>query len=121
GINCHPGPHVASARWRVPGSGDVPSLGVDEAPDFIELEALAAQVAKRAILIVGARLSGIHKQFGHGVESDIGQTRRRAKAVALDQKMQNPHSFGGVELVHVAKLYLCACSVKHDIQSEERT
>jgi hypothetical protein len=43
-------------------------LGVNERPNFVELDALAFEVAKRAVLILGARPRGIDEKLGRRIE-----------------------------------------------------
>src|SRR6185369_15210262 len=60
-IDCGPGPNAASlAQLAI---RYIFLLRVDEAPDLIELEALAREVAQRLVLVLGACLTGVAEQF----------------------------------------------------------
>jgi hypothetical protein len=63
GIDRGPGPHVASIRRGFFGARDVLLLRVDECPDFIDLNALAGEVPKHAVLIPSGGLAGINHWF----------------------------------------------------------
>ncbi len=59
GVNRHPRPAVASALRRGLGRLDVLGLGIDERPNFIDLDPLAGEAAQGAILIVAERLPSV--------------------------------------------------------------
>src|SRR5580692_3955433 len=58
-VDGNPRPQVASLFRGGLGEHDVALFGVAERPDFIELYALAREIAERPILIIRKRLAGI--------------------------------------------------------------
>src|SRR6266849_3924399 len=50
-------------------------LRVDEIPDFIDLKALAGQIAKHTVLIPRSGLSGINHKLDHGVLACASHSR----------------------------------------------
>jgi hypothetical protein len=61
GADGRPGPNITGGRRSGFGTLHVAGLGVNEAPDFIHLDALAAQVAQRLVLISSAGVSGLNQ------------------------------------------------------------
>jgi hypothetical protein len=58
-----PCPNVTSGRRGALGVLDVVILGVNEAPDFIHLDALAGQLAKHLVLIGSTGVTGFNYQL----------------------------------------------------------
>ena len=56
-------------------------LGIAERPDFVALDSLALEVAKRLILILAADLSYLRYKFQDSVKGNIANPRCGAKAV----------------------------------------
>jgi hypothetical protein len=67
-----PGPNFSS-RGSALGFLYVVILGVNEAPDFIHLDALAGQVAQRLVLIGGTSVTGFKRQLCDRVLAASGQ------------------------------------------------
>src|SRR6266478_1880209 len=85
----NPRPNIASCLWRSLGKHDVALLGVDEAPNLVELDALAWQIAKRLVLIGRTRLTGIDCQLVNGIDRNVGNAARCAKAGAFNQQIED--------------------------------
>src|SRR6202011_3256108 len=90
----NPCPHVPGCLWRGLGEHDVALLGINEAPDLIELDALAGQVAEHLVLIGRARLAGIDRQLVYGVDRNVSYATGRTKTVSLDQQIEDMSALG---------------------------
>jgi hypothetical protein len=62
---------------------------VDEIPDFIDLDALARQVAKHPILISGASAASVDDELGHGVLAGPGQPGDSTDGLPLAKQMED--------------------------------
>ena len=78
----------------------VAGLGVNEAPDFIHLDALARQVAKRFVLIGGAGVTGRNQQLCNCVLAAPGQPGDGADRLPLAKQMEDLGAGLSVQLVH---------------------
>jgi hypothetical protein len=76
-------------------------LRIDERPNFIDLYALAGQVAQHPILIGSAGNACVHKQTGYGVLADAKGAGDGADAHPLAKQGQNLGSRLSVQLIHV--------------------
>ena len=92
---------------------DVLLLRADEAPNFINLEPLAAQTLKDAVLIPSGGLASVHNELADGRLAHSCQSGDGADRHALAKKMED---FGAGllgELVHCGRISCCARSLKH--------
>ena len=113
GVDRHPGPAVPSAFRSGLGRLYVLGPGIDERPNLIDLNALAGQVPKGAVLVVVKRRAGILQQFDNGVLAGTGQPRDCPDRRAFDHQAEDlSASFAG-ELVHTRKLTHMLINVKH--------
>ena len=67
------------------GRRDVLFLRVAEAPNLVELQALAGQATQSFVLVRGAGRTDVDEQLGHGVDAHVRHAGRGAHAVALGQ------------------------------------
>jgi hypothetical protein len=58
-------------------------LGVAEAPTLVALDLLASEIAKRSVLIVGARIADYGKQVKHCIEGHITHSRCGTDGISL--------------------------------------
>ena len=100
GVRREPKPSVASVSLGALHAGNVLLLDRDEAPDFIDLEALAVEALENAVLIPSRRLSRVHNELADGRLADAGQSRDCADAHALAKEMEDFGAFGFVQPVH---------------------
>jgi hypothetical protein len=75
-------------------------LRIDERPDFIDLDALARQVAQHSVLIGGAGHASVHQQAGHRVLTDPEGTSDGANAHAFAKQGEDLGAGVSVKLVH---------------------
>ena len=75
-------------------------FGVNEIPDFIDLNALAGQVPQHAILVLGAGVTGIDHKLGDGVLAGSGQPGHGADRLTLTKEVKDTGAGITVELVH---------------------
>jgi hypothetical protein len=73
---------------------------MNETPDFIDLDALARQVAENPVLVVAERLSGILQQLDDGVLAGTRHAGNSAERNALSHHSEDFGALGGGELVH---------------------
>jgi hypothetical protein len=103
GTHRNPRPNVASSLRRGFGEHDVALLGIDEAPNLIELEPLARQITERLVLVCRARFAGIDQQFVDGIDRNVSDAACRAETVAFDQQIEDVSAFGDGQPVHRAQ------------------
>jgi hypothetical protein len=89
GADRGPRPNVASGRGRGLGVFHVVILGVNEAPDFIHLDALAGQLAQRLVLIGRAGVTGFNEQLGDRVLAAAGQPGHGADRLPLAKEVED--------------------------------
>ena len=75
-------------------------LRVDECPNFIDLDALAGEVAKYTVLIPSGGLASINHQTAYSLLAHAGQPSDRANGIALAKQMEDAGAGLAVELVH---------------------
>lgn len=75
-------------------------LGADKAPNFVDLNALAFEVAKNAILIPRAGLAGVHDQLRNRRLADTREPGNSADRHALAKEMKDLGALGFGQLVH---------------------
>ena len=80
-------------------------LGVNEAPNFIDLNPLTGQVYERPVLIIETGFTGIHDQLGDGVLAGAGQPGHGPDGTTLAKQMEDLGAGPGVELVHSSGQY----------------
>src|SRR5205807_1780460 len=88
----------------------------DERPNLINLDPLAPQAAKRAVLVLRGALSNVHQQLGHSVDAHIRQPGRGPHGHSLAEHSEDLGAFGGGKLVHDGHCSLPRESVKHFVQ-----
>ena len=103
GADRNPSPHVARRLRRGLGEHDLALLGVDEAPNLVELDALARQIAEGLVLIGQTGFASIDQQLVDGVYRDIGKPTSRAKAVPLNKRVEDLGAFGDRQPVHASQ------------------
>lgn len=103
--------NIAGERTLSLGCGQHGMLGVHKRPDFVTLNPLAGQVAKRLVLILGTGFPGVHQQLGDGVDGNIRQPGSGAKAVAFHNAMEDLHPFINGQDVHKSIMLARASNV----------
>lgn len=76
-------------------------LRVDECPNFIDLNALASQVAKHPVLIPRGGFAGIDHQSADGFLARASQASHGADGGALAKQVKDAGAFVFGELVHI--------------------
>jgi len=100
GANRNPSPNVAGRLRCGLGEHDIALFGVDKAPNLVELEPLAGQIAKHLVLIGRARLARINQQLVNRVDRNVGEPTGRAKAVAFNETIQDLGALRDRQPVH---------------------
>jgi hypothetical protein len=84
-------------------------------PYFVALNALALQISHGRILILGADLASVNHKVYNGVDRRIRQPGRCAKAVPLNNAVEDLRSFLGVQFVHACNMLARASNVNGKI------
>ena len=71
-VDCRPGPNVASFALKKLLNRGISLLGINERPNFIDLDALSGEVAEHLVLIGPKGLPSIGNQLEAGVPADPG-------------------------------------------------
>lgn len=100
GVNRNPRPHIAITKLALLFSRDILLLGIAELPDFIALDSLARQVAKRLILIFRTCLSNLSQQFENGVLRYARHSHSGANGVSFHEGRDYRCLAFNVECVH---------------------
>lgn len=103
-VDCRPGPNVASFALKKLLNRGISLLGINERPNFIDLDALAGQIYERLVLIIEASLTGIDHQLGHGVLADPGEPGHGADRGSLAKQMEDAGAGFPIEFVHRATI-----------------
>src|SRR5690606_8187517 len=107
-INRGPRPHIANAVLAAHFLWDVLLLAVDEAPDFIALDALARQVPQGLVLILRSGATNVHQQLGHGVDRAVREAGSGPEAGPFHQKAEDLSALCQREFVHSSRILLTA-------------
>lgn len=78
-------------------------LGADQAPDFIDLESLAMEVLKDAILKQGCGLAGVHDEFVDSGLADAGEPGDCADAHSSTRKVNDFSAVLSGQPIHTPK------------------
>jgi hypothetical protein len=84
-----PKPCVARVNRLALHRGDVLLLGPDETPNLIDLEALALEALKNAVLIPGRRLARVHNELADSRLAGAGQSGDCANAHPLAKEVND--------------------------------
>jgi hypothetical protein len=98
-IERNPRPNIASA-FRFVLRTAILFLGVNKAPNFVALQALAGEIAQRLVLIFRAGAAKIAKQCHNRCAMHAGHTGDRPQGIYFHQCSDNLCSFFGAQLVH---------------------
>lgn len=79
-VDSRPGIDIAETEPTMSGH-DVALFHSNERPDFVALDPLTRQIAKRAVLVFGGRDTNIREQLGDGVDV-VGHAGRGANRVS---------------------------------------
>lgn len=92
-IDRGPSPSVSRAiRGRL-GVRNVLLLGVGEAPNLVDLDALRRHAPDVGVVIGHARLASIDQEFDDGVLAGAGQSRHGADRLPFTEKVENARTF----------------------------
>ena len=100
GAQTRPCPSIASAFGRGPGRRDVPSLAVAKCPDFIALDAAAAQAAHSFVVERRARAASVDQQLDDRVDAHVGHAGDRPHGRSLAEHEEDLDALGHGQLVH---------------------
>ena len=100
GIDCRPGPHVASDALFRHVFSHLFLLAVAERPNFIDLNPLTSEIAECSILEFRASRAEFHQQFVDGVAGNARDPSRRAHRIAVHQTPNHHDSLFRTQLVH---------------------
>lgn len=108
-----PSPHITGHIGGGLRGGNVLGLGIDEAPNLIDLDAPAGEVPKGCELVDRADLARVDQQLRDGVLAGIRQPRRGADAVPLHEAAEDHGAGPSVQLVHGFNMTVGLTFVKH--------
>jgi hypothetical protein len=100
GADRNPCPNVASGLGSLFCQYDVALFGVDEAPNLVELETLAGQIAESLVLIRRARFASVNQQLVDRIDRNIGDPTSSAKAATFNEKVNDLRALGERQPVH---------------------
>ena len=100
GVERHPRPGVPGALGDLLRACDVLHLGVDEAPDLIDLDPLRLHAPNVLAMVGHADLAGIDQELRHRVLADTRKAGDSPDRRALTEEVQDAGAIGGGELVH---------------------
>ena len=80
---------------------DILRLGVSEAPNFVDLNALRFHIADLGVMEAGAKKAGVLQKLAHGVDRNVRQARDGAHRSAFAEHGEDLGALGNGELVHV--------------------
>jgi hypothetical protein len=99
GVNRYPRPHVAASKLLLLGRS-VLFLRSAERPDFIELQALASQVAERRRLIFPTNVANLNQQPHDRLLRHSGNPDSGANGGSFNQAANHRRPRGVVQSVH---------------------
>lgn len=102
-VRREPKPRVASVNGLALHRWDVLLLRADEAPDFIDLEALALEALEHAVLIPGGGMAGVYNELADCCLTHAGESRDSADRHSFAQKMDDLGALIAGQLVHVCE------------------
>src|SRR5207249_285436 len=103
GVERNPRPDIARA-FRLVLARAVLFLRVNERPDFVTLDARAAEIAKRFVLILRAGSAKIAEKFINRVARHIRHSRDSAHGISLNQCSDDLHAFLSAQRVHAVNM-----------------
>jgi hypothetical protein len=103
GVRGQPKPSVARIGLRALHGLDVLLLGRYEAPDFIDLKALAREALEYAILIPSRSLPGIHNELADGRLAKPSYGGHGADGHALAKELEGVGAVFAREPVHASQ------------------
>jgi hypothetical protein len=103
-VNSRPRPHIAPTKlrllWR-----DVLLLSPHELPYLIALQAADSHIANIRIVVVGAGIADLRKEFEHGIEGYIAHPRCSAKRVTLNQSGNDTSAVRCTQTIHASIMH----------------
>jgi hypothetical protein len=100
GVRRNPKPSVACIGLEALHRLHVLLLGCDEAPNLIDLEALALEALKDAVLIPSSRLPSVHNKLRDRRLAKAGYARDGANAHAFAEQLESLGTFLWGQPVH---------------------
>lgn len=100
-VDCGPRPYVTSLPGNLLFNRGIQCLGVNERPNFIDLDALAGQIHECAVLIIEAGATGIHNQLSDRVFARPGQPGYGSDRTTLAKQVEDAGAVCSGKSVHM--------------------
>jgi hypothetical protein len=91
------------------------SFRINETPNFIALDSLRFQIAKRLVLIFRASAAKIAEQFHDGCAMHASHSRYGTQRIALNESRNNRPSFPNTEFIHADSMLERSSIVNREI------